>query len=833
MRKRVSFQNLKGLKKSSGGLSTSEIAIQRSRYGSNDIVEVAGNPWLDLARETLKDPMIWFLLLTSLAFTLAGDFREAAVLFFAMLPLLFMDAILHRRIQVSTTALRRQLATKTKVLREGREIVVNSRELVPGDLAIISSGDYLPADGYFEFANDVQVDESALTGESFPVEKKYLNINPFELIDFNHVNIEVESLGYAGTRVLTGAAHLRVLFIGQNTSYGEIVKSVASVQQERTPLQISIANLVRILIFAAAGFCFLLAGIRIYQGHGWLDALLTSATLAVAAIPEEFPVVFTFFLGVGVYRLAKKRALVRRAVSVENIGRVTAICTDKTGTITLGQLKLINLDPVAAVNSKDLLKIAALASSPLGNDPVDQAIWEMVQNVEITVPERFHVFPYTEGKKREAAFATDSQGQSFCYMKGAPETVLSKTTLKHKDVQQWLKQTSEWAKRGHKVLACAIRNVTEKEINEKIEPENDFTFMGLLTFADPPRAEVIEAMSYCNQNLISVWMITGDHLETALAIANEVNLCGGISLQGISAEEEPEKFNESYLKSHPDFLKQTHVIARCTPLQKLEVVKALRHSGELVAVTGDGVNDVPALKASDIGIAMGEGGTRSAREVSSIILADDNFATIVNAIKEGRRLFLNLKKSFAYLLFIHIPLVLTAAIVPLLGYPLLYLPIHIVWLELIIHPTALFAFLQNAKKEGGEQGDSQFGGSKNFFSRSESSRIVFAGLSMTLAITLIFVKNFSESADVNHARTQALTLLIFWSAALVAYLTRLKNRTSLIIGLATCLSALLVVQTPIIAQSVHLSVLHTNDWIPILGTLALFLGILSITRTRK
>lgn len=831
MKKKVSFQNLKDLNQISGGLSTSEVVTQRNRYGTNDIVEVAGNPWLDLARETLKDPMIWFLLLISVGFTLAGDFREAAVLFFAMLPLLFMDAILHRRIQVSTTALRRQLATKTKVLREGQEVVVNSREVVPGDLAIISSGDYLPADGFFEIANEVQVDESALTGESFPVEKKCLDINPFELSDFNHVNVESDRLGYAGTRVLTGVAHLRILFTGRSTSYGEIVQSVANLQQERTPLQNSIANLVRALIYAAAGFCFLLAGVRIYQGHGWLDALLTSATLAVAAIPEEFPVVFTFFLGVGVYRLAKKRALVRRAVSVENIGRVTAICTDKTGTITLGQLKLISLDPVAGVNTKDLLKIAALASKPLGSDPIDQAIWEMVQLAEVTVPERLHVFPYTEGKKRETAFATDSQGKSFCYMKGAPETVLSKSNLKHEDAQLWLKQTSDWAKKGQKVLACAIRTLSANEINEKIEPENNFTFMGLMTFADPPRSEVVEAMSYCSENSIAVWMITGDHLETALAIANEVKLCGGISLQGISAEAESEKFEETYLKNHPDFLKQTHVIARCTPLQKLEIVKALRHSGELVAVTGDGVNDVPALKASDIGIAMGEGGTRSAREVSSIILVDDNFATIVNAIKEGRRLFLNLKKSFAYLLFIHIPLVLTAAIVPLMGYPLLYLPIHIVWLELIIHPTALFAFLQNTKARGIEKDGTQLGSSKKFFSKSESVRIFLTGLCMTLAIAVIFVRNYNESANVNHARTQALTLLIFWSAALVIYLTRLKSRTSLIICLATCFSTFLMIQTPIIAQSIHLSVLHANDWLPIFGTLALFLGILSSTRT--
>lgn len=833
MKKKVSFQNLKDLEDHQGGLSNAELERQGIRFGANNIVEVVGNPWLDLARETLKDPMIWFLLVIGAAFTIAGDLREATVLFLAMLPLLFMDAILHRRVQSSTAVLRGQLSTKTKVLRAGQELIINSSEVVPGDLVIVSSGEYLPADGFFEMAQNLQVDESVLTGEAFPIEKAYLHLNPFDLSGFNHIAVDVNTLGYAGTRVLTGTARFRILFTGRNTSYGEIVQSVANIQQERTPLQSAIMNLVRILIFAALGLCLLLAGVRIYQGYGWLDALLTSATLAVAAIPEEFPVVFTFFLGVGVFRLAKKRALVRRGVSVENIGRVTAICTDKTGTITLGQLKLTDLDPVGGVNNQDLLKIGAIASNPSGTDPIDQAIWEMVQRTDLKVPERFHVFPYTEGKKCESAFAYSGEGRASCYLKGAPETVLARTNLRPEEVKHWLNKTSAWATKGRKVLACATSTLSSQEVDLKLEPERGFSFAGLLAFEDPPRAGVTEAISYCNQNSIGVWMITGDHVETAIAIAKEVGLGGGISLHGVSAEELPEKFEENFLKNNPEFLKQNRVIARCQPLQKLEIVKALHTQGELVAVTGDGVNDVPALKASDIGIAMGEGGTRSAREVASIILEDDNFSTIVNAIKEGRQLFLNLKMSFEYLLLIHIPLVLTAAVIPFMGYPLLYLPIHIVWLELIIHPTALFAFLQNAKMGDADRKNTGLGNNKRFFSRVEGVRIVLVGLGMTLALTIVYVWNTIENSNVEHARSQAITLLIFWSAGLVAFMTKLKSRGSVFIFLATLLTTLLIVEVPFISESIHLSPLHGTDWMLVLGVLVLFMVLLGITQNKK
>ncbi|MBK7842707.1 MAG: cation-transporting P-type ATPase [Bdellovibrionales bacterium] len=307
----------------------------------------------------------------------------------------------------------------------------------------------------------------------------------------------------------------------------------------------------------------------------------------------------------------------------------------------------------------------------------------------MSLPIPLKAVPFTEDRKRETGFVRQSDGSIMACVKGAPETILAMSAITHENREYWSKRISEWAKAGHKVIGVAKKH--DVLLESEYEPDSGFEFCGLLAFEDPPRPEVAGAMAYCRQSGIRVLMVTGDHPETAAAIAKDAGLTLGTPIV-VSAEDDPAQFQVEWLNQNPKFLKGIDVVARCTPMQKFRIVMALKFAGEMVAVTGDGVNDVPALKAADIGIAMGERGTRSAKEVSSIILSDDNFSTIVNAIREGRQLFRNLAMSFEYLLLIHIPLVLGAAIVPLIGYPLVYLPVHIVWLELVIHPTALFAF---------------------------------------------------------------------------------------------------------------------------------------------
>lgn len=368
-RRPVPLARLEGLLASERGLTAGEVSERRQRFGVNDIVETPPSRWWDLARDTLKDPMIWFLAGVSALYAVLGEVAEALVLLAAIVPLVGMDAFLHRRTQVSTQSLKSRLAERATVVRDGASLVIPALDLVPGDVAVVLPAEAFPADGIIVGGDDLQADESSLTGEAYPVAKRPCPKPPGggaePLVDASH-------WAFAGTRLLTGRAVVRVAFTGGETLYGEIVRSAAQGEHARTPLQGAIQHLVSVLLVAAGLTCAILAGVRIAQGHGWLDAFLSAVTLAAAAIPEEFPVVFAFFLGVGVYRLARRQALVRRAVAVENIGRITTICSDKTGTITEGRLRLMHLVAAESVSDAELLSLAALASRHDSADPMDE-----------------------------------------------------------------------------------------------------------------------------------------------------------------------------------------------------------------------------------------------------------------------------------------------------------------------------------------------------------------------------------------------------------------------------------------------------------------------------
>src|SRR6516165_277241 len=370
-RRPVPLARLAELLPSNRGLTEGEAEARRQEYGPNDIVETPPHPWWDLIRDTAKDPMLWFFAGVGFLYLVIGQRTEALTLLIAILPLVGMDFYLHRRTQASTAGLKTRLAATAKVVRGGEVTTVPATELVPGDLVIIPAGEPSPADALVLEGTGLQVDESALTGEAYPVPKWPVASLPRSPGD---PLVEEEHWVFAGTRLLTGEARARVAFTGGETLYGEIVRSATRGTHDVTPLQAAIGRLVRVLIVAALFVCLALAAVRLYQGHGWLDAVISAVTLATAAIPEEFSVVFTFFLGVGVYRMARRQALVRRAVTVENIGRVSSICSDKTGTITEGRLRLEHRLPAKPLDEGRLLGLAALACRRESGDPMDEAI---------------------------------------------------------------------------------------------------------------------------------------------------------------------------------------------------------------------------------------------------------------------------------------------------------------------------------------------------------------------------------------------------------------------------------------------------------------------------
>jgi len=783
------------------GLGTAEVLARRHLYGLNDIVKAARSPLWDLVRDTATDPMVWFLIGTAILYGFLGQAVEATILAAAIVPLVGMDAFLHRRAQASTAGLKSRLATMALVVRQGSAVEISTVDLVPGDLVVVTGGEAFPADGIITAGAELQADESTLTGEAFPVRKRPMTEPPR---DGTEPAVGNEHWGFAGTRLLTGQATMRVIFTGGETVYGEIVRSAAKGVSSRTPLQKKIARLVSLLLGAATVTCVLLALVRLRQGYGWVDALVSAVTLAVAALPEEFPVVFTFYLGVGVYRLAKRQALVRRAVSVENIGRVSSICSDKTGTITEGRFLMAHLLPESGVSAERLHHLGAIASRGDSGDPLDAAILREAPASPESKSEPLAVFPFTEARKRETVLVRESGGAILAAVKGAPEMVFALCALDGGEREVWNRRLTELAAQGHKLIACAWRELDASWSGG--EPNAGYQFAGLLALEDPVRAGVAQAIGDCRQAGIHTIMITGDHPVTARAVAAEIGLGGGEPVL-ISADEMEDRLKRREGAS----LSAVDVIARAVPAQKLALVRALQENGQVVAVTGDGINDVPALQAADIGIAMGERGTRSAREIASIVLLDDNFRTIVGAISEGRQLFRNLQLSFQYLLTIHMPFVMTAALIPLAGYPLLFLPIHIVWLEMIIHPTALLVFQELPAKRRLEPDRRE--GELLFYRPRDWAVIVTVGGLVTAWMVAGFVYGLKAGGHVEHGRAVALVILTFASAFVTAALSGLRTQASRVIVGATIGLSLIVLQVPSLAALVHVQPLPLLDWL--------------------
>ena len=805
----VPLDRMPALGSGTAGLSAAQVEAQRT-YGFNDIVAQAASGWLVVARDTARDPMLWFLVLTAGLFGLLGQGAESLTLLAALAPLLGMDAYLHRRTTASSAGLASRLASSARALRDGQWRELPSRELVPGDLVEVVPGEYFPADGLLVAGSGLQADESTLTGESLPVAKKALD--PALPLP---ASASEAHWGSAGTRLLTGKAWLRIACIGSETRYGEIVRSASEGSHAATPLQKAIGELVAVLLGVAVVMCIVLAAVRLWHGYGWIDAILSAVTLAVAALPEEFPVVYTFFLGVGVVRLARRKALVRRAVAVENIGRVTCIVSDKTGTITQGSLVLASVSPADGQDEASVLRAATFAARPDSGDPLDQALHAAAGPLPHGT--RLGDFPFTEARRRETVIWQLAGDVPTAFTKGAPETVLATCGLAATERAAWLSGVEAYARNGHKVIACARREMTSGMPTD-LEPGEGFTFAGLLAFEDPVRDGVREAIADCMAAGMRVIMVTGDHAATAAAIARAIGLGGDAPKVIVLA---PGDDAAAVLGANGG----VHVVARATPPQKLALVQALQSQGELVAVTGDGVNDVPALRLADVGIAMGERGTRSAREVAPVVLLDDNFRTIVDAVAEGRQLFQNLRLAFAYLLLVHLPLVIGAAAIPLMGLPLLFLPIHVVWLELVIHPTAMLAF-QDLPSVG-PLAPVRRRRRTGFFPVGSWLAIILLGGFAALAVVWSYLHALGADRDIEHARAMAMTVLLVASAAITCGLTKLRHAVARWLVIGTFASLALLVQIPAASRLLNLRPLHGADWALVAVSFAV-IGVLSL-----
>jgi Ca2+-transporting ATPase len=675
------------------GLSTEEARARQARVGPNSLTQRERRGWLKAAWAVLSEPMFLLLLAAAGLYLVLGDLGEGLLLSaFAMLSVVLVIWQEHRSAR-ALDALRELAAPQVRVWRDGVPCVIAARDLVPGDVIAVAEGERVTADAVLREAATLSVDESLLTGESAPVYKRPASGAPDAA--------DAASLLHAGTLVVAGQGVAEVVAIGADTAMGRIGASLADIDLAPTPLQRQLRALVRWLALGALGVSSLLVlwyGLRMGD---WVQGLLAGIALAMAMLPEEFPMALTVFLALGAWRLARVQVLARRPAVVEALGAATVLCVDKTGTLTENRMRvhsLVVLEADAGTAqgqdlpdaAHDLLEYAMLASQRGGAEPMDAALYAQ-GDAHLAGTDRLHPrwrVAQAHGIAPDLMAVTlvwvGEDGLHRVAAKGAPEAIADLCHLSPQARAALHAQAQSLAARGLRVLAVARGR-------ERTEPaphphDNDFTLLGLVAFEDPLRASVPGAVAQAHRAGIAVVMITGDHPATALAIAAQA----GLHIQaGVLTGAQLQAMDDEALAQA---VRQVRVYARVTPQDKLRLVRALDRNGEVVAMTGDGVNDAPALKAAHIGIAMGVRGTDVAREAASVVLLDEDFGRIVEGVRLGRRIDDNLRKVMTYILAIHVPIAGLALLPLLMGLPPLMLPVHVVVTEMIIDPVCSLAF---------------------------------------------------------------------------------------------------------------------------------------------
>lgn len=682
------------------GLSDAQARERLAEHGPNAIEDREHHGLLGTLRGVLTEPMFLLLLVAAALYLLLGDLGEGLLLAFFALVTVGLVIFQERRSEHALDALRVLSAPQVRVLREGQVRRIAARELVPGDFFLVGEGERVAADGIAREAEALSIDESLLTGESVPVRKRAV---PQGLPEAPaQAGGEDTAFVFASTLAVSGHALIEVLTTGRSTQVGRIGASLAAIETAPTPLQRQLRRMVQLFGLAALLTC---AAVMFWYGlrrGEWLQGLLSAIALGMAMLPEEFPMALSVFLALGAWRLARIQVLVRRPAIIEALGAATVLCVDKTGTLTENRMRLrrlvndeadVQLEPGVALPEAvhRLLEYAMLASRRGSIDPMDSALLSQgdaaLADTEHLHPDwrLTHEFPLSAELLAMSHEWTGTDGLHRVAAKGAPEAVFDLCHLDVPQVQAFQARVRELAGQGLRVLAVAEGSAADGATARQ-QHDYDFRLLGLLGFEDPLRPSVPAAVAQARAAGIAVAMITGDHAATALAVARQA----GIAVDaGVMTGAEIEALDEAALAQA---LRRVRVFARVVPEQKLRLVQALRRNGETVAMTGDGVNDAPALKAAHIGIAMGARGTDVAREAAGLVLLDEDFGRIVGGVRMGRRIFDNLRKVMVYITAIHVPVVGLALLPLLFGLPPLMLPAHVVLTEMVIDPVCSLAF---------------------------------------------------------------------------------------------------------------------------------------------
>jgi P-type Ca2+ transporter type 2C len=669
------------------GLSAAEAATRLRRDGPNLLPQAERRGWSRMLFDVVREPMLLLLVAAAVLYLLLGEARDAAILGASVLLVIALTLYQELRSEHALQALRDLSSPRARVLRDGVELTMAARELVVGDMISVAEGDRVPADARIVEGAGLELDESLLTGESMPVRRSAGSHTDDD---------EAQSTIRAGTLVVRGHGMAEVTATGVHTEMGRIGASLQTLQAERTPLQQEMRRVVALFALIGIASCVLMIVLYGWLRGDWMQALLAGITLAMSNIPEEFPVVLTVFLALGGWRMARQRVLVRRPPAIEALGAVTVLCTDKTGTLTENRMALQEiatmrntatvLDAAHDDASRSLMRCARLASAHETHDPMDRAILDTVAD-DPARTENLHRYPLSSALPVYAnVWRIDNVPSLVVACKGAPETVAMLCGLAQEPLAVVMAQVSAMAQRGLRVIAVAQADWPYDAALPEDARGFRYRWHGLLGFADPLRAGVPAAVAEARAAGVRVVMLTGDHPDTARNIAAQAGL-----------SERPQVALGADLAALDDAAfaaaaNEVDVFARVRPEHKLRLVEALKANGAVVAMTGDGVNDAPALMTAHVGVAMGARGTDVAREASSIVLLDDDFASIVRAIRMGRAIYDNIRRAARYIIAVHIPITGLALLPLLLDAPLILLPLHIVFLEMIVDPACSFVF---------------------------------------------------------------------------------------------------------------------------------------------
>ncbi len=756
-----------------GGLTQFQVEKNIKKYGKNTIKEKKKTSAISILLSQFNDIMIWILVFATIVSGILGDIADAIVVIAIIIINAVLGFVQEFRTEKSLESLKKLSSPTTKVIRDRNLKIIDATDLTVGDLIVLESGDRIPADAKIINGN-LNIDESLLTGESIGVDKSARN---------------KENRIFMGTTVLKGKAYAEILTIGMKTEMGKIANMLQNIEQDKSPLKERLEGLGKVLVVICLSICAIVSVIGIARGQSITDMFLIGVSLAVAAIPEGLPAIVTVALALGVSKMLKKKALIRKLPSVETLGCTSVICSDKTGTLTENKMvvKGIFFDGKVFENNDsqnnknemlkkifticndfDINKGGKLFRDQIIADPTEKALIEYYFSDSESLKKycesytKISEIPFDSDRKMSTVIVRDnSSRQSILLSKGAPEKIISRSkyylhrgsviSLTSSKKQEILKEIEMLSLRGLRCLGAAYK---VDGINRTGDVERDFIFVGFCAIIDPPRKDSKEAVVKCKEAGISTIMITGDHKNTAFAIAKDLRICNSVS--EVLTGDELDKMSDKLLGNA---IKNTKVFARVTPKHKLRIVQAFKNSNHVVAMTGDGVNDAPAIKEADIGISMGISGTDVTKEASSMILLDDNFSTIVSAVEEGRKIYLNIRKFIRYLLSCNIGEVLTMFLASMFSLPNPLTPIQILFVNLATDGLPALALgVDNSHDSIMNQPPRPR--NESIFSRGLWEKILFRGAIIGISTIFTFIIGLYMGFSLNTCRTMTLATLV-------------------------------------------------------------------------